>query len=177
MKHLLISFLVLAIVCISCKKDEEESPNMGLSVQPGSLTMSITSGGNTESFSGEATYRGSSGFIDNTTRHIFDLELNRKDEKVIINLIYDNTTTSGEIETGAHECGRLTPINSSNFNGRIAETYMVNSDTYKWIDNPGRVTVVEADDPQFTVEFDFTIINDVTGNFDRFQGSFVSKER
>ncbi|MFK7971797.1 MAG: hypothetical protein AB8F95_15630 [Bacteroidia bacterium] len=175
MKTTFFALVLFIAVISSCKNSD--TPDPGRNLDPGDATVTVTANGNETDYTGTAVYVGKDNFIDNTSRHKFDINLDGTDEKIILNIIYDNNTTDGEIETGEHECGRLTPNNSAQFDGRVAEFYFINSDVYKWVDNAGTVNVTKAESPEFTVSFDVSIINDVTGNFDRIGGSFVSKER
>ncbi|MEM9858549.1 MAG: hypothetical protein AAF843_14405 [Bacteroidota bacterium] len=166
----LLTIIIIPFFFSSCGDDDNETPS-GPSL--GDFSLTITDGGNETSLTGEADYRGSSGFINNTTRHIMDLNPTDDDAgDILVNILLDRS--EGVWQAGAYPLGRISPV--SNIEPPVAEFYFVGSDTYKFVDNSGTVTITEITEDGVRGSFDVSIQNDVTGNFARFKGSFFAED-
>lgn len=91
------AFTCLAFMFLFSCGDDDATPS-GSAI--GTFTLSILDAGNEVILTGEAGYRGSSGFINNTTRHAIDLEPSDDNAgDVIINVLLDGTDGVWQADT------------------------------------------------------------------------------
>ncbi len=170
MKRLTLKLIVFVLLSgnLSCGDDDD-----GLAVSRpglGTFELTITDSGREEVMVGEAVYKGSDRFINNTSRHKIDL-LGDNDPDFIINVLVD--ADAGQLEEEAYTLARISPV--TNVEPPVAEAYFIGSDTYKFVDNTGVVKINEITEEGIIGEFEVQIMNDLTGNFAQIAGTFYAK--
>lgn len=158
--------LILPLLAACDKKDPE--PDIAL----GTFKTTLSGGSVEEAWEGEAIFRQRNLYVNNTYRNT--IQLKTSNETIIINLLRDRTDAYKIPPTGDYENGQFGP-NSSAKTTLISEFWVSGSKRFTWVDNPGAVIITRADENRIEGTFDVSIIDDNTGNYVTFEGSFRAK--
>lgn len=167
-RYLLALSSSLTLILPACSGDDD-----GADLSTGRFSVELT-GAETGTWSGEATFRERQRYVNNTARWTIDLETGDiGDEALLINLLNDADGAGDLPLVGSYDLGQFGP-NSSGEDILFGEFYAVDAPDYRWVDNPGTVTIARAEDGVIAGTIEASIQNNSTGGFTTFSGSFTA---